>query len=404
MENADVIMFYDAMEHRLSRVKSDFHRYLFSQIDWRDNLIAIKGARGTGKTTILLQRYIEAFRKNHTEQALYVSADDLWFTTHSLKEMAYFLYTRGISHLFVDEIHHLPNWQILLKNITDEFPDLYIVYSGSSILKLDRGKADLSRRQAMYTLNGLSFREFLAFEGILETTPFRLDDILKNHREIARGITSRVKVLPLFEKYMKRGYYPFYKSVHALYESRLLEIVNQVLESDYPAVEDVTPLTVRKTKKMLMVLAASCPQIPQMNKLYAELETNRAQGLKMLKILERAQLLALLSSEKATLKNLSRPDKIYPDNPNLMNALVHDADIGTQREAFFLNQLRGSGHEVVYPPQGDFMVDGKFLFEVGGPGKGFRQIKDQPDSFVVNDGEESGFGNKIPLWLFGFLY
>ena len=404
MNDVDASSLYDAMEHRLSRVKSDFHRYLYSQIDWRDSLIAIKGARGTGKTTILLQRCLEEFPRRRSDKVLYISADDLWFSTHTLKEVAQYLHTRGATHLFVDEIHHVADWQRAIKNIADEFQDLNIVYSGSSILKLERGRADLSRRQAMYNLNGLSFREFLAFEGVLNVEAVRLEELLEHHRDIAMDITRQIKVLPFFAKYLKSGYYPFYKSVYGLYGARINEIVNQVLESDYPAVEDVTPLTIRKTKKMLMVLAASCPQQPKMNKLYAELETNRAQGLKMLEILERAQLLALLSSEKATLKNLSRPEKIYPDNPNLMNALVRNVDIGTVRESFFLNQLRGCGHEVTYPPRGDFLVDGELLFEVGGSGKGFDQIRDLARSYVVNDDEEVGFGNKIPLWLFGFLY
>ena len=224
------------------------------------------------------------------------------------------------------------------------------------------------------------------------------------HREVALDITSRIKILPQFTRYLKAGFYPFYKKVFGQYEQRLLDIVNQVLESDYPAVEEVTPATIRKTKRMLMILAASCPQLPQMNRLYAELETNRVRGLGMLNVLERAGLLQLLSSEKASLKNLSRPDKIYPDNPNMMYALTNTMNLGTLRVCFLLNQLRGAKHIVTYPPQGDFLVDGQHVFEVGGAGKGFDQIKDMPDSYVVNDDVETGFGHKIPLWLFGFLY
>ena len=403
MDSSEMQKLYDAMEHRLKLVKTGFRRYLYPKIDWREHLICIKGARGTGKTTLLLQHYLEAFKGNRNG-ALYVSADDLWFSRHTLKDVAEYLYTHGVGHLFIDEVHHAEEWQRAVKNIVDEYGGLDVVYSGSSLLKLDRGRSDLSRRQAVYELKGMSFREFLELEGVASFDVLTLEDILSNHREIALEITSGVKVLPHFAKYVKCGFYPFYKAVHGQYENRLNEIVNQVLESDLPAVEDVTPATIRKIKRMLMVLAESCPQLPKMNALYAELETTREQGLKMLDILERAALLQQLKSEKATLKNLSRPDKIYPDNPNMMYALASRTDMGTIRESFFLNQLRGAGHDVKYPPRGDFKVDGRWLFEVGGSGKGFDQIKDIPDSFVVNDDTETGFGNKIPLWLFGFLY
>ena len=180
--------------------------------------------------------------------------------------------------------------------------------------------------------------------------------------------------------------------------------MHTVLDSDLPAVEDVTTATIRKTKKMLTVLAASCPQQPNMSKLYAELETDRNQGLKMLSILERAGLIMTIASGKDSLKNLSKPEKIYCENSNLMYALVSNPNTGTLRETFFANQLRSAGHGVSYPAQGDFVVDGRYLFEVGGEKKRFTQIKDICESYVVSDNIETGTGNRIPLWLFGFLY
>lgn len=279
-----------------------------------------------------------------------------------------------------------------------------VVYSGSSILKMDNREGDLSRRQMSYTLNGLSFREFLAYEGVLAPSQLTLDELLRDHVEIAMDLVKKMRPIPLFERYLKNGFYPFYKTEHSGYYERVVETIDKVLDSDYPAVEDVTPATIRKTKKMLMVLAASCPQQPNMSALYRELETDRNQGLKMLSVLERAGLLALVPSGKDTLKNLSRPEKIFCDNPNIMHALVPRADQGTIRETFFVNQLRSAGHEVVCVEKGDFLVDGRYLFEVGGPGKGFSQIRDIPESFIAADDIETGFGNKIPLWLFGFLY
>ena len=276
-------------------------------------------------------------------------------------------------------------------------------YSGSSMLKLDKGKGDLSRRQSTYRLKGLSFREYLEFEGVGRFDVLELGQILKDHVSLASRICADIKILPYFDKYRVNGFYPFYKRSPTHYLDQLLETVHKVLDVDYPSIDDVSQETIRKAKKMLMILAASCPQTPNMSELYRELGTERAQGLKMLSALERAGLLALLPSKGETLKNLSKPEKIYCDNTNLMHALVQNANTGTLRETFFCNQLR-KDHEVVFSGQGDFFVDGKWTFEVGGHGKRFGQIADIPDSFVVSDDIETGFGNKIPLWLFGFLY
>ena len=377
------------------------HRYIAEQIDWRDRLICIEGARGTGKSTLMRQRIKESFGVNG--KAVYMSLDDLWFAANSLIEAVRWFDSHGYTHLFVDEVHQMPDWQLRIKNINDQFPALNVVYSGSSILKLAKGRGDLSRRQAVYELKGLSFREYLDFEGVLNMSAFKLEDVLTRHREIAGDIIGGMKVLPLFENYVRRGYYPFYKETFALYEQRIVEAVNKTLESDWPTVADVSASTVRKAKKMLMVLAASVPQQPNMSRLYRELETERNTGLKMLEALDKGALLALVPSGRATLKNLSRPEKIYCENTNLMYALTPRADIGTARETFLCSQLR-TKHEVAYPEKGDFIVDDRYLLEVGGKGKGFSQIKDIPDSYVVVDDTELGLGNRIPLWLFGCLY
>jgi predicted AAA+ superfamily ATPase len=276
-------------------------------------------------------------------------------------------------------------------------------YSGSSLLKLDKGRGDLSRRQSIYRLRGLSFREYLEFEGVGRYEPLELGQIVKDHISLASRICSDIKILPYFDKYRRCGIYPFYKRSPTHYLDQLLETVHKVLDVDYPGIEEVSQDTIRKAKKMLMILSSSCPQTPNMSALYRELGTERAQGLKMLSALERAGLLALLPPKGETLKNMSKPEKIYCDNTNLMYALVQNANIGTLRETFFCNQVRND-HAVVFTERGDFLVDGKWTFEVGGKGKGFDQIKNLPDSYVVNDDVEVGFGNKIPLWLFGFLY
>lgn len=394
---------FETSDRLVGEVSLDFHRYLYDEIDWRDRLICIMGARGTGKTTLMLQRIREVFGTG-SDKAIYMSLDDFWFSQYSVKDAVGYLYDHGYTHVFIDEVHHFgKEWQRLVKNLYDQFPSMNFVYSGSSMLKLESGKADLSRRQAVYRLRGLSFREYLSFEKIMDHRVVAFDEILANHRRLASSVAEKTKILPHFERYQRIGFYPFYAESHAQYRDRLLATVRKVLESDYPSIEEVSQETIRTTKKMLKVLAASTPQTPNMSELYRELGTERNQGLKMLNALDRAGLLALVSRKGAKIDNLSRPEKIYCDNTNLMYALVQQVNAGVRRETYFFNQVR-KDHEICFSGIGDFEVDGKFVFEVGGKGKGFGQIKDVPNSYVVNDDIEVGIGSKIPLWLFGFLY
>lgn len=393
----------DVSRRRLGAVSSDFKRYLYGEIDWRDRLIAIVGARGVGKTTLLLQHIKEDFKEDR-DRVLYASLDHLWFEAHSLLELVEFHYQNGGTHLFLDEVHYRKDWQRVLKNIYDDYPSLHIVYTGSSLLKLDAESGDLSRRQVLYHMAGLSFREYLSIENGTELEAVSLEGLLRDHIKLAEYVTASEKIMKRFNDYLNAGYYPFYREVFAGYEERILQVINQILESDYPATYPISYTTVTKIKKMLYILAQSCPQTPNMSELYAQLETDRNQGLKMLYILERADLLNLLSSQKSSVKNMSRPDKLYCENTNLMNALTKKADVGTKRETFFLNQLRAAGHDVKYPAAGDFIVDDKYLFEVGGRRKSFDQIKDIESSYLAIDDVEVGRGNKIPLWMFGMLY
>lgn len=389
-------------ERRLRNIPTEFKRYVYDNIDWRDNLIGIKGPKGTGKSTMLLQHIKESFPE--PGKALYVSLDDLWFATHSLDDLIEYHYSHGGTHIFFDEIHYHENWQTLLKNINDNYPDLNVVYTGSSMLRLENGKGDLSRRLMEYTVWGLSFREYLKFEGLKDLPVISLEDLLQNHVRIAREILSDgFKVLPAFERYLENGYYPFYKSVYAGFSLRLQNVVNHILDTDYAIIDGVEQSTIRKTKKMFMILAEQVPQTPNMSNLYRELDTDRNQGLKMLSALERGGLLSLLGDRPRKLSDLSRPEKIYLNNTNLMYAFTSYPNIGMIRETFFLNQL-SQGHTVTYPAKGDFLVDGTYLFEVGGHKKSFEQIKDIENSFLAVDGMETGSRNRIPLWMFGLLY
>lgn len=387
--------------NKLAAVKLDFHRDLYYKIDWDDRLICIKGPKGTGKTTMMFQRIKENFKD--TDKALYISLDNLWFASHNIMDLVDYHYSHEGTHIFIDEVHYYDNWQTIIKNIYDDYPNLNIVYSGSSMLRIEKSQGDLSRRHVVYNLPGLSFREYLEFEGIYKTEPISINDLLTRHVAIAEEICSKFKVLPVFEKYLQQGYYPFYKEARNSYGLRLQQVINQVIENDYPAIDDVSVSTIRKTKKMLMILAEKVPQTPVMVDLYREIDTDRNQGLKMLNALERGGLLGLLSSEAKSLKGLTRPDKIYLNNPNLMYALTPNANIGTVRETFFFNQL-SYNHRIFLPKKGDFLVDDVYLFEVGGRNKGFEQIKDIENSFLAIDGIEIGHYNRIPLWMFGMIY
>lgn len=402
MDYTDIQPLLNTFHRKLAATDLKFKRYLHGQIDWDVRLLGIKGARGVGKTTMLLQHIKET--AGNLDEVFYVSLDNMWFQTHSILELVEFLYTRGVTRIYFDEVHKYPNWTVLLKNLYDNYPDLHIVYTGSAMLAIDHSKSDLSRRQSMYTLHGLSFREYLEYEGILSMQPVTLGELLENHIGYAMEITSKIKVLKHFGQYLDSGYYPYYKEAGKDYLMRIGEVSQLVIDSDIPAVEETITYTTRqKIKKLLMVIAENVPLEPNISKLAASLESSRDQTLKMLYWLDRAALLRLLTDKTKDYKHLTGPKKIYLDNTNLMNALGSKISKGTLRETFFANQA-GAVSSLLMPKQGDFLADGKYLFEVGGQQKTFNQIADQPDSYLAIDDIEVGNGNRIPLWLFGFLY
>lgn len=401
MTDQEIDRIYRLSQEKINDIPMERKRYCFDSIRWQDRLISVKGSRGVGKTTLLLQKIADSGEERR--DTLYVSLDSIWLEPKDVYELAEHHVQHGGRRLVLDEVHYMSDWSRLIKNLYDDFKGLKVAYTGSSMLKLKAKDGDLSRRQAEYVVPGLSFREFLSFEGVFEHEAISLDDILRNHVDIVESIRRKFRILPFWERYFRGGYYPFYLEGESQYENRIRLAVNQTLDVDWPSVEEITAPTIRRARKMLRILSEMPPQTPKMKALYSELETERQHGLKMLYALERARLLRLLPSEHESLDDLRSPEKIYLDNPNMMYAIVADADIGTARECFFASQL-GERHMLAYPKRGDFLVDDAFLFEVGGKGKSFDQIKDVPDSFVVNDGVEYTRGNKIPLWLFGFLY
>ena len=392
-----------AYNRNLDEVNDKFIRYLYGLIDWQERLIGIKGSRGVGKTTMLLQ-HIKASFPDRT-QAFYASMDNIWFSSHSVSELVEYLYTHGVTHLFLDEVHRYPNWIREIKNIYDSYPKLHIVFTGSSLLEIDNAQADLSRRLRMYHLYGLSFREYLELGGVASLPKLSLEDILTKHVALASQINSQIKVLPQFERYVRYGYYPFFVETASSesYAERLQQVISTVIENDIPAVESVEYETLLKTKRLLMLLAQMVPFTLNMTSLCEKLAVTRNQLVRLMTLLERASLIRQLRSDSKGLKSIGKPEKILMDNPNVMNALSGTMDVGTMRETFFAMTM-AQVHHLQYPKQGDLLVDGTHLFEIGGKDKGFGQIRNIENSYIVADDIESGFGNKIPLWLFGFLY
>ena len=402
MDYVDIQPLVNTFHRKLAATDLRFKRYLYDRIDWSVRLIGIKGARGVGKTTLLLQHIKETFA--NLDYVLYVSLDNLWFNNHRLEELVEFLYTHGVVNIYFDEVHKYRNWTQSLKNFYDNYPDLNIVYTGSAMLAIDNSKTDLSRRQSLYTLNGLSFREYLEYESVAAIPVIALEELLDAHIGYAMEVASKIKVLKCFDDYLNKGYYPYYKESGEDYLMRVAEVARLVIDSDIPAVEDITYTTVQKIKKLLMVIAENVPLEPNINKLSAELESTRDQTLKMLYLLDRAALLCLLTDKVKDYKHLTGPKKVYLNNANLMYALSgNNLSKGTLRETFFANQV-GAVATLTMPKQGDFMAVGKYLFEVGGSRKTFGQIAGIPDSYLALDDIETGSGNRIPFWMFGCLY
>ena len=401
MELADIRPIVEFYHSKLSQVSLDFKRYLYPQINWDSSVIGIMGERGVGKTTMLLQRIKEKYV--NPDDTFYISLDHYWFGTHELQDLIKFMYKRGITEFYIDEVHKYKGWSGILKTLVDELHDLRIVYTGSALLEIDNAKVDMSRRQTPYTLKGMSFREYLEYDGILKMNAVTLEELLSNHVPIAMDIVSKTKVLVAFDTYLHTGVYPFYRDAGKDFLVRLKEVVDTVIESDLPAVEKITYDTVDKCKKLLMIIAENVPLQPNVDKLATSLGTTRDTLLKLLYKLDKAEILELLTVELKSYKKLVNPEKIYLGNTNLMYALSPKIEIGTLRETFFIDQCASVG-TVQMPPKGDFLVNGKYLFEVGGEGKTFDQIADIPNSYLAVDGIETGYGARIPLWMFGLLY
>ncbi|NVJ64357.1 MAG: ATP-binding protein [Flavobacteriaceae bacterium] len=393
----------DKFIKRLQHTPTHFVRSIIDQINWSSRLIGIKGSRGVGKTTLLLQ-YIKLHLNDRIHQTLYVSLDMLWFSANSLTLLIDEFEKRGGIYLFLDEVHKYPNWSQELKNAYDQYPHLKIVFTGSSLIEIINASADLSRRALVYHMQGLSFREYLSLETSHTFKSYSLEELLMNHQKIANTITSQIKPLQYFDHYLETGYYPFYKEDPSMYHFKLSGVIQMILEVELPLLRAVEYAYISKIKELLLIITQSAPFVPNVKKISERIQINRTTLLNYLYYLDEICLTNNLYKKSFGISKLQKPNKIYLENTNLMfNLSPKQADKGNLRETFFRNQV-GFTNQINYADQGDFIVNNSIYFEIGGASKSKKQLIGVKQSYVVSDAIEIGYDTKIPLWLFGFLY
>jgi predicted AAA+ superfamily ATPase len=384
----------------INLVQTPRKRYFYDEIDHVDKLIGIIGARGVGKTTYILS-YLKRSSLSLSKK-LYLSADNIDLSNVSLLELAKEFSAKGGELLAIDEIHKYKNFEIELKQIYDML-SLKVIFSGSSAIELEHAKADLSRRAVIYRVNGLSFREFLEFKKDITLKSYSLEKVLTQHTDIAFDIVNKVKPLEFWEEYLQYGYYPFYFENPKRYSIKLNETINTAIEVDIPSIFKIKYEYIVNLKKLVKLICASEPFTLNIQELSSKIGIDRDTLYLYFEYLHRGKIFNVIRAKSKGDNIFSKPDKVYLNNPNLNHSYCSQATRGMIRETIFTTFLK-TNHELSIPKKGDFLVDETYLFEVGGKNKGFKQIKDIENSFVVADEIEIGFGNKIPLWLFGFLY
>ena len=392
-------------KHRIliSQTSTDIVREIMKSVNWEKQLVSIRGSRGVGKTT-LMRQYIKQKYGVNAGEALYCLMDSMYFASHTLMEVAERFHLMGGKHLFLDEVHKYPTWSKELKEIIDLWPDMKITFTGSSLLQILNADADLSRRVLSYDMAGLSFREYLRFYKNIELPVHTLKEVLEDADTVCDEVCKVCHPQPLFEEYLRAGYYPFYDGDEQEYYSRIENVVSFIIDQEMTQLCGVDPAYTRKLKAMMLFLANNVPYDVNIAKLASYLELNKNTVLSYLSSMQRAELLHLLYADNKSVTKMQKPDKIYVHNPNILCALSSKLNVGTQRECFVVNQL-AVGHTVEYgKTQGDFLVDGKVTIEVGGQDKSFDQIADIPNSYILADSMEFPVGKKLPLWVVGLLY
>lgn len=406
---------YNLSSHFLNIYDREYIRYFIKKHDLSNRFSIITGHRGVGKTTAIIQYILSRYNRDlTTRKAIYIQADHFLIGDRSLYRIAEEFSLMGGELICIDEIHKYPNWSIELKSIYDTFPDLKIIVSGSSLLEIAKGSHDLSRRAIIYKMHGLSFREYLELRHGMGLPEIQLGELIRDHEKMAIDVKKELegkglKVLPVFKEYVETGYYPFSLNFadKSLFHTALEQNIRTTLESDLPAVHpELTGVSIRKITKLLSIMSGMVPFVPDMTKLKSHLEVSDERTLKTyFRYLENAGIINLLYKEKDNFRQMAKPEKIYFNNTNLLYSMRRFGivDPGSVRETFFLNSLRPN-QEVTYSKPADFLVNSKYTFEIGGRSKDFSQIKDVENSYIVSDGIETGFGRRIPLYLFSFLY
>ncbi|MBU6157629.1 MAG: AAA family ATPase [Bacteroidetes bacterium] len=379
-----------------------FKRYLFSKIKWNNRLIGIKGARGTGKTTLVLQWLKE--QDLPPEKATYFSLDDLYFTNHNLKETAARFHQLGGQILVLDEVHKYKNWSTEVKNLHDIYKDLKIIFTGSSIIDISRQEADLSRRAIVYELPGLSYREFLSLKYEVRLPVVSLEDILHRSKELSKLWPTAFRPLEHFNEYLQIGYYPFTMEDEETVPQKINQLVRTIVEYDMAELKDFDIRNAKKVLQLMYIIAQQVPFKPNLVELAEKTSIHRNSLNNYLHYLEQAKLIAALHPAGRSTASLQKPEKLYLNNTNLLFALAEQqVEVGNLRETFFLSQTSVIS-KVKLPKQGDFLVNNSFTFEVGGKGKSPKQIRGIGNAWIVKDNLKLPVGNELPLWMFGLLY
>lgn len=386
---------YEYQQLILSQINISFLRYKYYELDWTRRVFGIVGPRGVGKTTMVLQ-YIK--QKLSLQDSLYITLDHIYFSTHTLIDVADKFYKEGGKHLIIDEVHKAFNWSVQLKQIIDSYPNMQIIFTGSSILDIYRGVADLSRRAPIYEMQGLSFREYLVLYHDIQTPTWNLDDLI-NHRVTLPNVEHP---LPLFNDYLKRGYYPF-ERIASDFSTNLMQVINRTMETDIPLYANINISVARKLQNLLVVIAESVPFKPNYKKLAEVTGISRNDIADYIYYMERAGMLMSLHDTTQGIRSIGKSHKLYVDNTNLMYVLSpENIDKGNLRETFFLNQMRVK-YPVIASQKADFEI-GNYVFEVGGKNKNQKQLDNNPNGYIVKDDIEFGYRNVIPLWAFGLTY
>jgi predicted AAA+ superfamily ATPase len=387
----------------LATTKTDFVRNYLRTIPWRSRLIGIKGARGVGKTTLLLQ-YIKLHLMDQLHQTLYVSMDHIYFYRNTLVDLADEFHRNGGKFLFLDEVHKYPNWSIEIKNIYDQYPNMQVVFTGSSMLEIINSQADLSRRTIICTMQGLSYREYLNMKLGMDLPIWTLDDILHRHTSLTMDIAAQINPLAHFGNYLSSGYYPYFLEDELRYVSKVQQVLQLIIEVELPLLRNVKMSSVHQLKQLLALISETVPLTPNVSKISSHIGLNRETLIHYFYYLQEAGITQMMYYDPTHISSLQKPDKLLLDNTNIQFALANQQpNKGTMRETFFVNQLKVV-HRVNLSDFADYTIDGLYHFEIGGASKSKKQIYNKDNAFVVKDDMEHGAGNAIPLWVFGFMY